>query len=127
MFEIDDIDELYALQKGLTEIRFKASDVDWAVQGSPILGRLHERILESIIAHHEASGEPRKAEEWRKWRRFETREFEWASIRRYLRSIWSELSPDEKRAAVVNQMRPFTCTENDVSGLISELDSEATA
>ncbi|GAA0229325.1 hypothetical protein GCM10010492_29690 [Saccharothrix mutabilis subsp. mutabilis] len=33
-----DIDELRVLQKGLVELRFLASDVDWAGQGSPLLG-----------------------------------------------------------------------------------------
>ncbi|WP_192580553.1 hypothetical protein [Micromonospora sp. ALFpr18c] len=44
MFEIDNVDELYALQKGLMEIRFNAADVDWAVKGSPFLSRVHTAV-----------------------------------------------------------------------------------
>ncbi|WP_020521132.1 hypothetical protein [Catelliglobosispora koreensis] len=125
MFEIDNIDELYALQKGLMEIRFNTSDVDWAVQGSPFLSHIHERLVESIIAYHDASGEPRKAQGWRDWRRFDTRAMERPAIRDYLVKMWNDLyTPEAKREAVTDQMRPFVFTDDDVTEMISEIEAE---
>src|SRR6266571_6194255 len=122
MFEITDINELYALQKGLMEIRFNTTDVDWAVQGSPVLGQLHQRVVEAIIRYHERSGEHAKAEGWREWRRFDRRVLERTAIREYLRRQWSRLTTDAaKREAVNNQMRPFAFSENDVEDLLTEM------
>ena len=124
MFEINDIDELYALQKGFMEIRFNTSDVDWAVQGSPFLSHLHERIVETIIAHYDASGEPLKAQGWRDWRRFETRAMERTAIRNYLAKMWKEFpTPEAKRESVADQMRPFTFSAEDVTEMIAEIEA----
>lgn len=125
MFEIDNIDELYALQKGLMEIRFNATDVDWAVKGSPFLSRVHERLVETIIAHHEEIGESRKAQGWRDWRRFEARAMERPAVRDYLAEMWDELpTPEVKRVAVVDQMRPFVFSDENVTEMIAEIETE---
>jgi hypothetical protein len=126
MFEIDNIEELYALQKGLMEIRFNAAGVDWAIKGSPFLSHIHERLVEAIIAYHDANGEPRKAQDWHDWRRFETRVLEQPAIHDYLVKIWSELpTPEAKREAVADQMRPFTFSVDNVNDMVAEIETES--
>lgn len=50
MLQVDDYQELLALNRALMEVRYLARDVDNATRGSSFLSNLHERVIDEIKA-----------------------------------------------------------------------------
>lgn len=121
-FTISDFNELLELNKALMEIRYHADNVRRDVRGSGFLSSIHVRIISEIIASLERSGKEREAAGWRDWMRLENRSLELEKIMAHIRG-----SPDPDttklrlREVVVNQLRPFKFSEDDVERIIEEL------
>lgn len=124
MLTIDKYDDLLALNRALMEVRYLARDVDSATRGSAFLSSIHSRVIAELVGHHESRGESRKAEAWHEWRRLAARNIEKASIIAYVVSVWPQLKTrEQKREVVVNQARPFTFSDDEISALIEQIDS----
>lgn len=125
MLTVESYDDLLALNRALMEVRYLASDVDSATRGSAFLSSMHSRIIDELIVYHESRGESGKAEAWHEWRRLAARRIETASITAYLASVWPHLKTvEQKREVVVNQARPFTFSDDEISDLIERVESE---
>ncbi len=124
MLIIENYDDLLALNRALMEVRYLARDVDSATRGSAFLSSMHSRVIDELVGYHESRGESRKAETWHEWRRLTARNIEKASIATYLVSVWPHLKTvEQKREVVVNQARPFTFSDDEISALIEQIDS----
>src|SRR6266540_3301129 len=124
MLTIENYDDLLALNRALMEVRYLARDVDSATRGSGFLSSMHSRVIDELVGYHESRGESRKAETWREWRRLAARNIEKASIAAYLASVWPHLKTvEQKREVVVNQARPFTFSDDEISTLIVPIDA----
>lgn len=123
MFTVDDYYELLALNRALMETRYHADNVKNDTRGSALLSRVHVRVVNEIIASLERDGKEREAEGWRDWMRLETRSIELPEIMAYLRDAWPRLTTEsQRREVVVNHLRPFTFSEDDVRSIIEELN-----
>jgi hypothetical protein len=125
MLTIDSYDDLLALNRALMEVRYLARDVDSATRGSAFLSSVHSRIIDALIDYHDRRGESRKAEAWREWRQFAARSIEKESIVAYLASVWPHLTvTEQKREVAVNQARPFSFSDDEITALIEQIDSD---
>lgn len=124
MLTIESYDDLLALNRALMEVRYLAGNVDTATRGSAYLSSMHSRVIDELVAYHESHGESHRAETWHEWRRLAARRIEKASITAYLASVWPLLKTvKQKREVVVNQARPFTFSDDEIDGLIEQVES----
>src|SRR4051812_6248700 len=102
------------------EVRYLARDVDDATRGGAFLARLHESVVQEIKAALADSGDASRVAAWDEWLRFSGRVLERPGIIEYLSGVWPGLrSLDVKRQVLLNQVRPFTFTEDDVQQLLA--------
>lgn len=126
MLQVDDYRELLALNRALMEVRYLAREVDDATRGSSFLSALHERVVEEIKVSLRASGRVEEAAQWECWEDFASRKIEPPLIVGYLVQGWTKLSsPEVKREVVINQLRPFKFSAEDVQRIVQELDRRA--
>lgn len=126
MLQVNDYQELLALNRGLMEVRYLARDVDNATRGSAFLSDLHERVIKAIKASLRASGQRGEVAAWERWEDFASRTVEPPLITEYLAQNWEHLvSPEVKREVVENQLRPFKFSAEDVQRVVRELDRRA--
>lgn len=123
MLQVDDYQELLALNRALMEVRYLAGDVDDATRGSSFLSCLHERLINEIKENLRMSGRDGEVAHWENWENFANRKIEPPLIAEYLVQDWAQLpSPEVKREAVRNQLRPFKFSTEDVQLMVQELD-----
>lgn len=121
--EINEYYELLSLNRALMEVRYLARDADDASKGSAHLTNIHTRVIEEIKKHLRASGDHDAAVGWEQWAEFSRREVERPLIIEDLARHWRDLhSYEQKREVLINQMRPFSFTEEDVQRMMQELD-----
>lgn len=123
MLQIDDYQELLALNRALMEVRYLARDVDGATRGSSFLSDLHERVIEAIKANLRVFGRDGEVASWERWEDFASRTVEPPLIADYLVQDWLQLpSREAKQKVVMNQLRPFKFSASDVQHMVQQLD-----
>jgi len=106
-FVVGDKYEPLALHRGLLEARFCDKENDADVSGSPILAKLHRRLINTLVSLDPPVGGSKT--QWAAWLQMDDGRREWnAAIDRARRSIgWSGLALEAKRAAALDFLSPF--------------------
>jgi len=106
-FVVGDKYELLALHRGLLEARFCDRENDADVSGSPILAKLHRRLISVLVSLDKPVGGSKS--QWAAWLQMDDGRREWnVAIDRARRSAgWSSLAAEEKRAAALDFLSPF--------------------
>lgn len=106
-FVVGDKYELLALHRGLLEARFCDRENDADVSGSPILAKLHRRLIIVLVSLDKPVGGSKS--QWAAWLQMDEGRREWnVAIDRARRFIgWGGLDSEAKRAAALDFLSPF--------------------
>jgi hypothetical protein len=120
IFSIDSYDELRALHRALMEAKFSESPNDPAIQGSPLLSSISNRVVEALIAIEiTKEGEISRAK-WQEWRQLTPIRREYKIVRAKLRSeaAWKNWSSPEKIKYVKDLISPLQASEEIIDTLL---------
>jgi hypothetical protein len=124
-FLIDNYDELMALHRALMEAKFSESPNDLAVQGSSLLSRIANNVVESLTAMDiEKDGESSTAK-WQKWREVipERREYKIVQAKLKSESSWIEWDQSEQIEYVQSLFSPLQASEEIISALLNSINT----
>jgi hypothetical protein len=124
-FSIDNYDELMALHRALMEAKFSESPNDLAVQGSSLLSKIANNVVESLTAMDiEKDGESSTAK-WQKWREVipERREYKIVQAKLKSESSWIEWDQSEQIEYVQSLFSPLQASEEIISALLNSINT----
>jgi hypothetical protein len=119
-FVVDDIVELLALQRVFREAKFCTEPDDVEVSDSPVVAKLFERLVTTLVAQEvERDGEDAR-QRWAKWLAIDESRDEWdAAIRRAKTDVrWATFPIDERSEYVRLLLSPFTLSPNVVDRFV---------
>jgi hypothetical protein len=120
-FIVDDLGEMLALQRVFREAKFCAEPDDVEVSDSPVVARLFERLIATLVANEvERGGEDAKLR-WTQWLAIDESRDEWAAaIRRANADVrWATFSSNERIEYVRLLLSPFVLSPSVVDRFIS--------
>lgn len=109
-FVVDDLGELLALQRVFREAKFCTEPDDVEVSDSPVVAKLFERLIATLVAHEvERDGENAR-QRWAQWLAIDESRDEWDAAIRRARSDarWVTFLTDERIEYVRLLLSPFT-------------------
>ena len=109
-FVVDSLGELLALQRVFREAKFCTEPDDVEVSDSPVVAKLFERLVATLVAQEvERDGEVAR-QRWAQWLAIDESRDEWnAAIRRARTDArWATFSIDERVEYVRLLLSPFT-------------------
>ena len=109
-FVVHDLGELLALQRVFREAKFCTEPDDVEVSDSPVVAKLFERLVATLVAHEvERDGEGAR-QRWTQWLAIDESRDEWNAAIRRARSDdrWATFPIDERREYVRLLLSPFT-------------------
>lgn len=109
-FVVDDLSELLALQRVFREAKFCTEADDVEVSDSPVVAKLFERLIKTLVAQEvERDGEDAR-QRWVQWLAIDESRDEWnAALRRAKADTrWAKFSPDERIEFAKLLLSPFT-------------------
>ncbi len=119
-FVVENLSELFALQRVFREAKFCVEPDDVEVADSPVVAKLFQRLIATLVAHEiERDGEGAR-QRWAEWLAIDESLDEWgASIRRArTNTLWDTFSVDERKEYVKLLLSPFTLTPDGVDRFI---------
>ncbi|WCM94561.1 hypothetical protein M5C99_07615 [Acidovorax sp. NCPPB 2350] len=119
-FVVDDPGELLALQRVFREAKFCTEPDDVEVSDSPVVAKMFERLVSTLVAHEiERDGEAAR-QRWTRWLEIDESRDEWdAAIRRARTDArWTSFSIEERNEHVRLLLSPFTSTQEVVDRFI---------
>ena len=108
-YVVDDLDELLVLQRVFREAKFCTEPDDVEVSDSPVVARLFERLIATLVEREvERDGEGARLR-WAQWLAIDESRDEWDAAIRRARSDarWSTLLIDERVEYVKTLLSPF--------------------
>ncbi len=124
-FSIDNYDELMALHRALMEAKFSESPNDLAIQGSSLLSKIANNVVESLTAMDmEKEGESSIAK-WQKWREIipERREYKIVQAKLKSESSWIEWNRSKQIEYVQSLFSPFQASEEIICDLLNSVNT----
>ncbi len=124
-FSIDNYDELMALHRALMEAKFSESPNDLAIQGSSLLSKIANNVVESLTAMDiERDGESSIAK-WQKWREVipERREYQIVQAKLKSESSWIEWDNSKQVEYVQSLFSPLQASEEIISALLNSMNT----
>lgn len=109
-FSVDDLDEMLALHRVFREAKFCTEPDDVEVADSPVVAKLFERLIVTLVAREvERDGEAAR-QRWAHWLAIDESRDEWnVAIRRARADArWTTFSTDERVSHVSLLLSPFT-------------------
>ena len=124
IFIVDDLGELLALQRVFREAKFCNEPDDVEVSDSPVVARLFERLIATLVDAEVACDGEVAAFRWRRWLEIDESRDEWrASIRRARADArWLTFSGDERDEYVRLLLSPFSLTPETILKFVSEVN-----
>jgi hypothetical protein len=119
-FVVDDLGDLLALQRVFREAKFCTEPDDVEVSDSPIVAKLFERLMVTLVAQEVARDGEVARQRWAKWLAIDESRDEWAvSIRRARADArWRTFSDDERIRYVRLLLSPFALSPEVVSRFV---------
>ena len=124
-FIVSDFGELLALQCVFREAKFGIEPDDVDISDSPIVARLFERLIETLIAQELAiNGEDAK-QRWTRWLEIDESRDEWdaAVERAKADERWHEFSSAQRKEYVRLLLSPFILSPNIFDRFILAVDN----
>lgn len=124
-FLIDNYDELMALHRALMEAKFSESPNDLAIQGSSLLSKIANNVVESLTAMDiEKDGESSIAK-WQKWREVipERREYKIVQAKLKSESSWIEWDHSKQMEYVQSLFSPLQASEEIICNLLNSVNT----
>ncbi len=109
-FVVDDLGELLALQRVFREAKFCTEPDDVEVSDSPVVAKLFERLIATLVAHEVERGGEDARQRWAQWLAIDESRDEWDAAIRRARSDarWATFLTDERIEYVNLLLSPFT-------------------
>jgi hypothetical protein len=110
VFVVDDLSELLALQRVFREAKFCTEPDDVEVSDSPVVAKLFERLVATLIAQEvERNGEGAR-QRWAHWLAIDESRDEWDAAIRRARSDarWAAFPIDQRNEYVRLLLSPFS-------------------
>jgi hypothetical protein len=109
-FVVDDPIELLALQQVFQEAKFSSDAVDADIAHSPVVSRLFERLVATLMSNDIDRGGDGAQARWAQWLLLDETRAEWAvAVRRASANAqWAALSPHQRAEYVQVLLSPFT-------------------
>ncbi len=129
LFEVDDPDELHALEIALSDAKFKPFPDSRPHLGDPLVARLCERVVEARVAAQAAGVLPSNPDQTQAYYGGRPPDWIWAVIRRGLAEatrlpVWAEWSSQQRADYVRLLLSPFAATNNIVTELLADGSEE---
>lgn len=121
VFVVDNLGELLALQRVFREAKFCTEPDDVEVSDSPVVAKLFERLVATLVAQEvERDGEAAR-QRWAQWLAIDESRDEWdAAIRRARADArWATFSIAERVEYVRLLLSPFTLSSEVIDRFVS--------
>lgn len=109
---------LLNLHKAVLEAKFHEVPENPLISGSPLIAKLYVQIRDLLM-------ESDKGSEWREWFQLRNRPDRRNQAIRLMQKCerWRKTPPDKKREIAGNYLAPFLFDEEELTGVIAEVDS----
>jgi hypothetical protein len=123
-FIVDDLGELLALQRVFREAKFCTEPDDVEVSDSPIVARMFERLIATLIAREVARDGEGARQRWMQWLAIDESRDEWHSAVRRARADdrWATFSGDERNSYIELLLSPFVVSPEVVEKFVRMVD-----
>ena len=121
--------EREALVSALVRLKFNEGEVPEPYFGSPLVGEALLKLLASVIAESEETGDLERARRWRSWQDWSVREYERQIVVKHAASVqsWASWTAGERRGFLRHCAAPFALSDVAVDDLIADVESVRSA
>jgi hypothetical protein len=123
-FVVDDLGELLALQRVFREAKFCIEPDDVEVSDSPLVAKMFERLMATLIDHEVARDGESARQRWMKWLAIDESRDEWHAAVRRARADdrWTTFSDNERSRYIKVLLSPFTLTPEAIENFSKSVD-----
>jgi hypothetical protein len=124
IFVVDDLSELLALQRVFREAKFCTEADDTEISDSPVVARMFERLIATLVATEVGHGDESARLRWARWLAIDESRDEWAAAVRRARADtrWATFSSDERVEYVSLLLSPFTLSPEVIDRFVSSVN-----
>lgn len=117
--------ELLALHKALLEAKFHAHPDNADIAGSPFVAAIADRVFDALVQWEESRGNLAKADEWKEWRRAETKAWIMRRVQEYAveNPHWMKWDAAERRDYLRCALSPFQLPDRQLDEMMVEIDT----
>jgi len=123
-FIVDDLGELLALQRVFREAKFCTEPDDTEISDSPVVARLYELVIATLVAKELEIGREDAGVRWREWLRTSELRDEWHAAMRRAKADgrWRSFSAGEQIEHAKLLLSPFVLSRDDIEKFVSEVN-----
>lgn len=120
-FILEDYYDMLNLHKALLEAKFHQNPDNLYVAGSPIVAKIHNKLLD-VLQYCEKK--KKGQENWSEWRKIKNQKFyRDRAVRNLIKyEDWRIVEDSEKKEIVYNYCSPFTLSEDDMQEILNEIN-----
>jgi hypothetical protein len=126
VFQVSDYYELLALHRTVMEAKFHPDPQNMDIPGSPLVARLSERIVETLIEMERDRGNGMKADQWTEWRSHPQAGRFWEVAVQHAKACrdWADWGQSEKLQFAADALAPFAVEPAELVTFVAEVDQE---
>lgn len=128
-FVVDDIGELLALQRVFREAKFCTEPDDVEVCDSPVVARMFERLITTLMERDIELGGDAAESRWARWLAIDDSRDEWAAAIRRARADarWATFSSEEQAEYVRLLLSPFVMSPDTLDKFVLAVNQATSA